>query len=214
MPRNVEITVHLCSFHMLARLCSNSFKLGFSSTWTKNFQRYKLDIETAEEPEIKLPTFIGSWRKQRNSIKISTSASLTMLKPLTVWITTKFLKTWVPDNLICLLRNLYVSQEATVRTRLLTGSKLGKERIFVHCHPVYLFICTVHHGKCQAGWSTSWNQDCQEKYQQLQICRWFHPNSRKQRACWRWKKRVKKLFWNSTFKKLRLWHLVSLLHGK
>jgi len=58
---------------------------------------FKLDLEKAEEPEIKLPTSIGSQKKQENSRKISTSASLTMLKPLTVWITTncgKFLKKW------------------------------------------------------------------------------------------------------------------------
>ena len=48
---------------------------------------FKLDLEKAEEPEIKLPTSIGSYRKQENSIKISTSASLTTLKPLIVWIT-------------------------------------------------------------------------------------------------------------------------------
>ena len=47
---------------------------------------YKLDFE--KEPEIKLPTFIGSWRKQENFRKAFTSASLAMLKPLTVWITT------------------------------------------------------------------------------------------------------------------------------
>ena len=54
-------------------------------------------MEKAEELEIKLPTSIGSQKKQKNSRKISTSASLTMLKPLTVWITTncgKFLKKW------------------------------------------------------------------------------------------------------------------------
>ena len=38
MPKNVQTTVQLCSFHMVARLCSKSFKLGFSSMWTKNFQ--------------------------------------------------------------------------------------------------------------------------------------------------------------------------------
>ena len=57
---------------------------------------YELSLEKAEEPEIKLPAFIGSQRKQRNSRKTSTSASLTTLKPLTVWITAncgKFLKT-------------------------------------------------------------------------------------------------------------------------
>ena len=58
---------------------------------------FKMDLEKMEEPEIKLPTSIGLSNKQKNSRKISTSASLTMLKPLTVWITTncgKFFKRW------------------------------------------------------------------------------------------------------------------------
>ena len=97
MSKNVQTIAQLYSFHMLVRLCSKSFKMGFSSTWTENFQMYKLDLEKAEEPEIKLPTFIGSLRKQGNSRKTSTSASSTTLKPLTVWITTnyrKFVKRW------------------------------------------------------------------------------------------------------------------------
>ena len=64
---------------------------------TENFQIYKLGLERAEETEIKLPTFVESWRKQGNSRKTSTSAALTMKKPMTVWITTnfgKFLKRW------------------------------------------------------------------------------------------------------------------------
>ena len=55
----------------------------------------KLDLEKAEEPEIKLPVSVRSWKKQRNSRKTSTSASLTTLKPVTV--TTKygtFFKSW------------------------------------------------------------------------------------------------------------------------
>ena len=47
-------TVQLQSFYMLARLCSKSFNLGFNSTWTKNFQMYKLNLEKPEESEIKL----------------------------------------------------------------------------------------------------------------------------------------------------------------
>ena len=61
------------------------------------FQMFKLNLEKAEEPEIKLPTFFGSSKKQESSIKTSTSALLTMPKPLTVWITTncgKFWKRW------------------------------------------------------------------------------------------------------------------------
>ena len=60
MPKNVQTTKQLCSFHMLARLYSKSFKLGFSNMWTKNFQMCKLNLEKSEEPEIKLQTFIRS----------------------------------------------------------------------------------------------------------------------------------------------------------
>ena len=52
-----------------------------------NFQMFMLDLEKAEEPEIKLPTSAGSWKKQESSRKISISALLTMPMPLTVWIT-------------------------------------------------------------------------------------------------------------------------------
>ena len=58
---------------------------------------FKLDLEKVEEPEIKLPMSAGLWKKKEHSRKTSTSASLTMLKPLTVWVTTncgKFLKRW------------------------------------------------------------------------------------------------------------------------
>ena len=84
-----------------------------------NFQMFKLVLEKAEEPEIKLPTSAGSWKKQENSRKISISALLTMPKPLTVWITInwKILEEMeIPDHLTFLLRNLYADQEATVRT--------------------------------------------------------------------------------------------------
>ena len=84
------------------------FQLGFNSMWTKNFQMYKLNLEKAEEPEIKLPTVAGSWKKQRNSRKTSTSASLTTQKPLTVWFTTncgKF-KRMGKQTTKCLLRNM------------------------------------------------------------------------------------------------------------
>ena len=80
---------------------------------------FKLDLEKAEEPEIKLPTSAESWKKEESSRKTSISALLTMPKPLTVWITTnwKILKEMgILDHLTCLLRNLYAGQEATVRT--------------------------------------------------------------------------------------------------
>ena len=51
---------------------------------------FKLDLEKAEEPEIRLPTSVGSPKKQESSRKTSTSAPLTMPEPLTVWITTNW----------------------------------------------------------------------------------------------------------------------------
>ena len=87
--------------------------------WTVNFQMYKLVLEKAEEPEVKLPTSTGSSKKQESSRKTSISALLTMPKPLTVWITInwKILKQLgIPYHLSCLLRNLDAGQEATVRT--------------------------------------------------------------------------------------------------
>ena len=87
--------------------------------WTMNFQMFKLVLEKAEEPEIKLPTSSGSQKKQDSSRETSTSALLTMRKPLTVRITTnwKILQEMgIPNHITCLLRNLYAGQEATVRT--------------------------------------------------------------------------------------------------
>ena len=88
----------------------------------------------------------------------------------------------IPDHLTCLLRNLYAGQEATVRTWHGTTDwfQIGKG-VHMYCHPAYLTYIRVHHVKCQAGWSTGWNQDYQEKYQHPQICRWYHPYGRKQR---------------------------------
>ena len=87
--------------------------------WTMKFHVFRLDLEKAEESEIKLPASVGSSRKQESYRKASACALLTTPKPLIVWITTnwKILKEMrIPDRLTCLLRNLYAGQEATVRT--------------------------------------------------------------------------------------------------
>ena len=85
-----------------------------------NFQMFKLVLEKAEEPDIKLPTSAGSWKKQESSRKASISALLTMPNSLILWITIKLWKILkemgISDHLTCLLRNLYAGQEATVRT--------------------------------------------------------------------------------------------------
>ena len=153
--------------------------------WTENFQMFKLDLEKTEEPEIKLPTSIGSQEKQENSRKTSTSASLTILKPLTVWITTncgKFLKRWEYQATLpaswetCMQAK---KQQLELVMEKWTGSKLGKEYIkAVYCHPAYLTYMQSTSCKMPTGWVTGWSQDCRKKCQQPQICR-YDCNGRK-----------------------------------
>ena len=120
MPKNAQTTAQLHSSHTLVKWCSKLSKPGFSNMWTVNFQMFKLVLEKAEEPEIKLPTSTGSSEKQEGSRKASISALLTMPKPLTVWITIncrKFFKRWeYQATWPASLRNLHAGQEATVRT--------------------------------------------------------------------------------------------------
>ena len=105
---------------------------------------YKLDLEKPEEAEIKLSTSTGPQKKQSKSRKIFTCASLTMLKPLTVWITIcgKFLQEMgISGHLTCLLRNLQASQEETEPDMKQSSFKLGKE---------YIKVVYCHHEKCWA----------------------------------------------------------------
>ena len=83
------------------------------------FLMFKLVLEKAEEPEIKLPTSTGSWKKEESSRKTSISALLTMPKPLTVWITIncgKFWERWKYPTTWPASWEIYEGQEATVRT--------------------------------------------------------------------------------------------------
>ena len=135
-------SVPLCSLYMLARLCSTSFKLRFSSRWIKNVKMCKLGLKNLEQPEIKLSTFADSLRIQGISRKISTSASLTILKPLTMWITTncrKFFKKWEYRTISPFFRETWMMQVKKQQLELdmeqQTCSKLGREYIkAVCCH--------------------------------------------------------------------------------
>ena len=112
-----------------------------------DFQVFKLVLEKAEEPEIKLPQSTGSWKKQESSRKTSIYALLTMPKAFDyvdhnkLW---KILKEMgMTDHLTCLLRNLYAGQEATVRTEHGTTDwfQIGKgvhQGFFLYCHLAYL----------------------------------------------------------------------------
>ena len=153
--------------------------------WTETFQMFKLDLEKAEEPEIKLPAFVGTSEKQESCRKISPSALLTMPKPLTVWVTTncgKFFKrweyktTWPVSWEICIQVK---KQKLELDMEQQTGSKSGKEYVkAVYCHPAYLTYMQ----------STSWEMLKHKLQSRLlgeisisQICRWHHPYSRKWR---------------------------------
>ena len=135
MLSNAQTTIQLCSFHTLARLCPKSFKLGFSNAWIKTYQMYKMGFEAAEESEIKLSTLVGSQKKQENSRKTSTSASLITLKPLTAWIITicgKFLKRWEYQTTLPISWEICMwvkKQQLEPDMEQRTGSKLGKKYV-------------------------------------------------------------------------------------
>ena len=114
-----------------------------------NFQVFKLDLEKAEEPEIKLPTSFGSLKKQENSRKTLTSAFLTIPKPLTVQITAncgQFFKRWDYQTTLPASWEICIQvkkQQLEPGMEQQTGSKLGKEYSViyvkaVYCHPAYL----------------------------------------------------------------------------
>ena len=154
--------------------------------WTMNFQMFKLVLGKAEEPEIKLPTSVGSSKKQESSREKSTSALLIMPKLLTMWITTncgKFFKrweyqtTWPASWGICMQVK---KQQLELDMEQQTGSKSGKEYVkAAYCHPAYLTY--IQRTSCKMpGWiKHKLSEDCLEKYEQPQICRWYHSNWQK-----------------------------------
>ena len=110
-----------------------------------NFQIFKLDLDKAEEPEIKLPISVGSSKKQEHSIKISTSPLLNTPNPLAVWITTncgKFFERWDYQTTLAASWEICMQvkkQQLELDVEQQIGSKPGKEFIkAVYCHPAYL----------------------------------------------------------------------------
>ena len=121
--------------------------------WTVNFQMFKLILEKAEEPEIKLPTSAGSLKKQESSRKTSIFALLTKPKPLTVWITIncgkfwerrEYQTTWPAFWEICMqVRKQQLERDMEQQT----GSKQEKEYVkAVYCHPAF-DVRKMHHEK-------------------------------------------------------------------
>ena len=123
---------------------------------------FKLVLEKAEEPEIKLPTLVGSSKMIDSSRKTSNFALLTMPMPLTVWITTncgtfwkrwEYQTTWPASWEIC----MHVKkQQLELDIKQQTGSKLGKKYIkAVYCHPAYLTYMQSTSGE-RLGWMKKW----------------------------------------------------------
>ena len=166
---------------------------------------FKLDLEKAEEPDIKLPISTESLKKQENSRKISTSASLTTLKPLTVWITIncgKFYKrwhyqtTWPASWDICMQAK---KQQLEPDMEQQTVSKLGKEYIkAVYCHPAYLTYMQTKSCK-MPGWTKHKLESRLSREvsitsdMQMTPPLWQKVKKNQRASCWKWKKRVKKL---------------------
>ena len=118
---------------------------------------FKLNSEKAEEPEIKLPTSIGSQKArdfQQNIYFCFTDydKAFDSVDNNKLW--KIFKEMGIPDHLSCLLSMQVKKQQLDMEKQ--TGSKLGKE--YVYCHSTYLTYMRVHHEKC-------WNQGCGEKYQ-------------------------------------------------
>ena len=120
MPKNAQTAAQLHSSYTLVKSCSKCSKPGFSNTWTVNFQMFKLVLEKAEEPEIKLPTSAGSSKKTKEFQKniyfcfIDYAKAFDCVDHNKLWNILK--EMGILNPLTCLLRNLYVGQEATVRT--------------------------------------------------------------------------------------------------
>ena len=170
------------------------------------FQIFKLDLEKAEEPEIKLPTSTGSLKKQESSRKTSTSAGiLIMPKPLIVWIIINCGKFWkrreyqtiLPASWETCMQVKKQQLESDMKQR--TDSKLGKEYIkAVYCHPAYLTYMQSTSWK-MPGWmkhklesrlpgEISINSDMQ-----MTPHLWQKVKSNWRASWWKWKRRVKKL---------------------
>ena len=171
MPKNAQTTAQLHSFTHWQSNAQNSPSQASTvhEPWTSGCSSW---IYPIKEPEIKLPTSTGSLKKQESSRKTSVAAldyakAFVCVYHNELW---KILKEMgIPDHLTCLLRNLYADQEATVRTGHETTDWFQIRKGV--CQGCILSPCLFNlhveyiMQKYQAGWSTSWNQDCWEKYQ-------------------------------------------------
>ena len=177
---------------------------------------FKVVLEKAEELEVKLPTSAGSSKKQESSRKTSISGLLTMPKPLIVWIINwKILKErGIPDHLTHLLRNLYAGQEATDWFQL--GKGVRQACILSPClfnlHGEYI-MRNAGLEEAQAGIKIAGRNINNLRYAD-DTTLMAESEEELKSLLMKVKEESEKVGLNSTFRKLRSWHLVPSLHGK
>ena len=190
-----------------------------------NLQMPKLTLEKEEEPEIMLSTSAGSLRKQESSIETSISALLTAkafdsVDHNKLWKIMKKLE--IPDHLSCLLRNLYAGQEATVRTRygttdwLQIGKGVHQGCILSHClFNLYAEFLKRNTGlnEAQAGIKIVRRNISYLRYAD-DTTLMAESDKELKSLLMKVKEESEKVGLNSTFRKLRSWHLVPSPHGK
>ena len=150
-----------------------SYRLSVSTDSNQDCGRDKKINGTEERVQKFTHTYSQLIRgKQQSSRKTSTSALLTTPKPLTMWITIncgKFWKRWEYQTTLpasCKTCMQVKKQQLKPEMEQWTGSKLRKEYIkAVYCHPAYLTSMQSTSYEMPGEWSTSWNQQCREKYQ-------------------------------------------------
>ena len=145
MLKNVQTTIQLNSFHMLARLCSKSFKLGFSSTWTENFQMYKLYLEKARGTRDQIANIHWIIEKAREFQKnmyfcfFNYAKASDCVNHNKLWKILKEMRiqTILPVSWETCMQVKKQQLELDMEQR--TGSQLGNEHVkAVYCHPAYL----------------------------------------------------------------------------
>ena len=148
MPKNVHTTIQLCSFHMLVRLCSKSFELGFNSTWTENFQMVQAGFKKCRVVKDQIASICCIMEKARAFEKNFCFTDYTkafhcvdhnkfLKRKFTNFMCGKFLKRWEYQTTLrvswetCMQLELDIEQQTSAKL----GNKYDKA---VYCHPAYL----------------------------------------------------------------------------
>ena len=225
MPKNAQITTPLHSSHTWAKYCLKFSKPGFNSTWTMNFQMFKLYLEKAEEQRSNCQLLLGHWKSKRVPEKhplllLWLHQSLWLCESQQMWKILQEIS--IPDHLICLLRKLYAGQEATVRTGHRTTDWF---QIRKGVHQGFIFSPCLFNLYAEY---IMWNAGLDEAQAGIKISRrniynliyiddtTLKAESKKELKCllMKVKEESEKVGLNSTFRKLSSWHLVPSLYGK